>query len=198
MLLVTDDDDTSYDRLHWPLGVRTCIIPRLHLAAKINQISLEQAPYYTAIFPVGDDHTFDTPHWDTIMMAELEKLGGTGIVCPDDKRRADIGEISMISSDIILALGWFSHPSLKHYWADNVVNDIGRHAKCIRYCSDVVIEHHHYSVDARTPHDDTYKYGESFGAEDAQAYQTWRHEKMDADVAIVQKLLRTKKFKIKM
>ena len=192
LVVIDDDDEGTYEGLEFPPGVRTQVIPRLPLAAKNNRIAVAEAPSYRAVIIVGNDQTFDTRHWDTILTAELDRMGGSGIVYPDTKRRRDIGEICLISSDIILALGWFSEPSLKHYWADNVIDDIGRAAGCLKFCPDAVIEHHHYSVDPGTPYDAVYRYGESHGGHDAQAYRAWRQDRMDADVATVRKLLASK------
>ena len=193
MLLITDIDDSSYDGIFWPRNVRTCIIPRLPLSGKLNQIALEQVAHYKALFFVGDDCVFETPGWDSIMMDCLENLGDTGILYADDKRRDDVPEHWLVSSDIILTLGWFSEPSLKHYWTDNVWGDIGRHTGILKLCSDAVIRHRHYQADSTASYDETYRLAEASGTEDAQAYQVWRHDKMDADVAAVQKLLRSKR-----
>ena len=189
MLIVMDDDDPSYEGMEFPPRVRTETIPRMTLAPKNNHAAVKEAPFYRAVIVVGDDHTFDTLHWDRIFLAALDDIGGSGIVYPDDVRRRDNAEISLISSDIITALGWFCLPTLKHYWADNVISDLGRHAGCLRYCPEAVIEHHHYSVDPETPFDATYEYGESFGTADFQAYQAWRRGPMKDDVDTVKKVL---------
>jgi hypothetical protein len=192
LAVIDDDDEATYDGLEYPPGTQVQVIPRKPLAAKINQVAVPLAASYEAIIVVGNDHTFDTPHWDTILLDALDGIGGSGIVYPDDKRRHDNAEISLISSDIIRALGWFCEPTLKHYWAGNVISDIGRHAGCLRYCPEAVIEHHHYSRDPATPFDETYAYGESFGPQDFQAYQEWRRTRMADDVETVKKVLAAK------
>lgn len=192
LVVIDDDDEATYEGLEFPPGVRTQVIPRLCLAAKNNRIALAEAPSYRAVIIVGNDHTFDTPGWDTALLAGLDAMGGSGIVYPDTVRRRDIGEISLISSDIILALGWFCEPSLRHYWADNVIADLGQAAGCYRYCPQAVIAHHHHSVDPETPHDEVYRYGEAFGAADSYAYQAWRRDRMKNDVETVKKVLAAK------
>ena len=193
LLVVIDDDDTAtYDGLEYPPGTMVQVIPRTWLAAKINQVTAVQASRYEAIIIVGNDHTFQAEHWDTAMMARLGRMGGSGIVYPDDKRRTDIGEITLISTDIIGALGWFSHPTLKHYYADNIIADIGRAAHCYEFCPEAVITHHHHSVDPATPYDEVYAYGESFGGRDFHAYQAWRRGGMRDDVETVKKVLAAK------
>lgn len=192
LLLITDDDDNSYVGLNhkdYPQTTR----PRMTLTGKLNAVATEKAPHYKAIMFVGDDHVFLTKGWDTIMMAELEAMGGTGILYPDDKRRNDVPEIWLTSADIIQALGHFAEPTCKHYYLDNTWADIGRHAGCLKLCADVVVEHRHYSTRNGYQYDELYQQTERLGSEDAQAYQAWRHEKMDTDVAKVQKLLRKKR-----
>lgn len=195
MLVITDIDDHSYDGIFWPDRVRTCVIPQQRLVPKLNEIAPEQAPHYKAVFFVGDDCVFETIGWDIIMMTYLRGMGGTGILYADDKRRSDIPEHWLVSSNIIKALGWFAEPSLKHYWTDNVWGDIGSQTGTLKLCSDVVISHHHYQNDYLVPRDETYRLSETSGNEDAQAYQVWRSNKMSADVAAVIELLQQPRMK---
>ncbi len=194
MLVITDLDDRSYDGACWPESVKECAIPRLSLSGKLNQIAREQAPRYDAVMFTGDDHVFQTPRWDSTMMGKLAEMGGSGILYPDDKRRTDLPEIWLVSSDIIMALGYFAEPSCRHYYLDNIWADIGRHTGLLRFCPEVVIQHCHYSVHPEALRDSLYRETEeSHGSADAQAYQIWRHNKMDEDVATVKGLLRKRK-----
>jgi len=193
MLIISDADDDSYDGIEWPERVRTQVMGEwMPYVPKINQVAAEQAPAYKALFAIGDDCVFITPGWDRIMMGALADMGGTGIVYPENHRRNDVPEQWMTSTDIVEALGWFANPALAHYWTDNTWSDIGRAAKCIRFCPDAVVEHHHYSVDPATSRDGIYaSMEELFGARDAAAYQAWRQNQMAADVATVRKLAGT-------
>ena len=194
MLVISDIDDNSYDGIDWPAGVRTRVLPEwMPYVPKINLVARELAPHYKALFAIGDDCEFVTPGWDTIMMKTLEDMGGTGIVYPENHRRQDVPEQWLTSSDIVMALGWFAQPTLKHYYTDNTWSDIGRHAQCIQFCPDAVIRHHHYSVDSETEYDQVYQQTEQLGQADAQAYAVWRRENMDADVAAIRKLLKRQK-----
>jgi hypothetical protein len=93
----------------------------------------------------------------------------------------------------VKALGWFCEPSMQHYYIDNVWADLGRHAGCLRICPDVLFENFHYSLGkSGSGHDKVYSEAEKLGPADQLAYQTWRHERMDSDVAKVKKLLRSK------
>jgi hypothetical protein len=193
MLIISDADDGSYDGIDWPEGVRVQVLPEwMPYVPKINTVALEQAPRYKALFAIGDDCIFETPGWDRILMGELEAMGGTGILYPENHRRNDVPEQWMTSTDIVAALGWFANPALKHYWTDNTWAEIGRRAGCLKFCPDAVVEHRHYSVHKATEYDSIYQQCEQFGTRDAQAFQEWRAGQMNADVAAVKKLLAAK------
>jgi hypothetical protein len=194
MLIISDADDGSYDDIEWPQGVRVRVMPEwMPYVPKINTVAMELAPRYKALFAIGDDCIFETPGWDRILMGELEAMGGTGILYPENHRRNDLPEQWMTSTDITQALGWFANPALSHYYTDNTWAEIGRRSGCLKFCPEAVIRHHHYSADKGTRYDEIYSTTEQqFGARDAQAFQEWRAGQMNADVAAVKKLLAAK------
>ena len=194
MLVITDADDTSYDGVTWPPGVRACVQERLPVLPKVNRQAMNAVARHKALFFVGDDCVFRTLGWDEIMLRELDAMGGTGILYPDDKRRTDIPEHYFVSADIIGALGWFSwpDPAMNMYYIDNIWADIGRRAGCLKLVPEAVIEHRHYSVCEDVPYDEIYQSGEAWGPGDAQAYQAWRRDRMTADVTTVKALLAAK------
>ena len=185
LLLITDDNDSSYVGLGYP----AVVLPQMTLTGKLNAVAVEKAPHYKAVMFVGDDHVFSTEHWDTIMMKELAAMGGTGILYPDDKRRNDIPEIWLTSSDIIMALGHFAEPSCKHYYLDNVWASIGNGAGCLKLVPEVLVEHHHYSTHRDVRYDSVYQKTETFGPADAAAFEAWRSSRMAKEVAAVKELL---------
>ena len=193
MLVISDADDGSYDGIEWPARVSTRVMGEwMPYVPKINTVAVELAPRYKALFAIGDDCMFETPGWDTIMMKTLADMGGTGIVYPENHRRNDVPEQWMTSTDIVQALGWFANPVLSHYYTDNTLADIGQAARCIKFCPDAVIRHHHYSVDPSASRDGIYtSMEELFGARDEAAYKAWRRDQMAADVATVRKVAGT-------
>jgi hypothetical protein len=137
---------------------------------------------------VADDHVFRTPAWDKLMLDALEDLGGSGWVYPDDKRRNDVPEIWMCSSDVVKTLGWFANPAVEHYYLDNSIAELGKRAGLIRWCPQAVIEHLHYSVCKDTERDAVYSETEAaFGEKDLAAWQEWRASKLAHEVAVLRR-----------
>ena len=174
LLFISDGDDDSYKDTDFGGHGHAVLTPREYLIPKMNRTALSMAGDYDAIMSAQDDNIFVTPGWDDIMLKVLEGMGGTGMVYPDDKRRQDIPEIIMISTNIITGLDWFAAPFLNHYYADHVWSDLGRGAGLLRFVPEAVVEHKHYSVSADTPYDSLYHETEDkFGAADLEAYRQW-------------------------
>ena len=122
------------------------------------------------------------------MLAALEDLGGSGWVYPDDKRRNDVPEHWMVSSDVVKALGWFANPVLGHFYIDNSVAELGKRAGLIRYCPEAVIRHEHYSVAKGTRRDRLYSQTEKkFGASDLAAFQAWQGSQLKNEVSVLRR-----------
>jgi hypothetical protein len=187
LILAVDDDDDSYANLH--LGAARVVRgPRKTCPAWSNEIAASLGPGYRAVASLGDDHLPRTPGWDTLMLAALDDMGGTGIVYGDDiGQGANLPTAPVISSDIPAALGWLFLPAARHLFCDNVWLDLGREAECLRYLPDVVIEHLHYSRGA-SPGDQTYEETRGAWTADEAAYQAWRRTSMAADVDKIREL----------
>ena len=162
--------------------------PRRTITPWINYIAGEELDNYRAMCVMGDDDVPVTQGWDQLLLAAVDAMGGIGIAYPEDKRRNDIPEIPVISTDIIRALGWMCLPVLKHFYVDNVWGDLGNGADCIRYCPDVLVEHQHYLVRSDVQRDMTYIQSETHGTRDQRAYMGWRATDMERDIATVRSL----------
>ena len=174
LMFISDDDDDSYKDTDWGNHVHAVLSPREYVVGKMNRTALSFAGSYDAIMFAQDDNLFVTPGWDEIMLSVIESMGGTGMVYPDDRRRNDIPEIIMITSDIITELGWFANPMLNHYYTDHTWSDLGRGAGLLRFAPEAVVEHQHYSVSAETPYDGLYnEIEQKFGVSDREAYAQW-------------------------
>jgi hypothetical protein len=185
LLFITDGDDDSYADMDWGEATHAVLDPRESLTGKLNRTADAYIDSHDAMMFVGDDHVFETPGWDDIMLKMLEtELNGTGMVYPNDMRRADVPEIIMISSDIVKTLGYFAESGQRHYYIDNCWSEVGRRANLIRYCPNAIVKHLHYSVCSETERDKTYIEAENaWGERDLQSYRYWLTNKMPVQVS---------------
>jgi hypothetical protein len=188
LLFITDADDDAYDGMDWGPAVSAVLEPREFLVGKLNKTALAMADVYDVLAWFGDDNVFRTPAWDRIMLATLEDMGGSGWVYADDKRRSDVPEHWMCSSDVVKALGWYANPAMGHFYIDNTIAELGKRAGLIRWCPEAVVEHLHYSVAPQTVRDEVYLSTEDrFGASDLQAFQEYRVNQLPHDVALLRR-----------
>lgn len=181
LILIVDDDDNSYAGV---TDVDKITATRGTLITAVNAAASVLAGHYDALFLAADDLVFVTPGWDTLMLETLAGLGGTGIVFPDGKRRYDVPEHPLISTDWVRELGHFAEPSLAHFYCDNVWAELGKRTGLIRFCPEAVIEHRHYSVDRSVPHDETYREAEdAHGGPDLEAFREWQANRMQYEAA---------------
>ena len=185
LAFVTDpDDQDTYAGVDWGDAACGVLDPRAYLTGKLNKTAEAMADTYSVLMWAGDDCVFRTPGWDRLMLATLDGMGGTGWVYADDKRRHDVPEHWMVSSDIVQELGWFANPALGHFYIDNTIAELGKRSGLIRYCPQAVIEHLHYSVHGGTRKDRLYSQTEKrFGDSDLQAYRQWGTDTMPYEVA---------------
>ena len=140
---------------------------------------------YRALASLSDDHVPRTQGWDRLLLDAIDGMGGTGFAYGDDLgQRENLATSVVVSADIVQALGWFMLPACAHYHVDNAWMDLGRGAGCLAWCPDVVIEHAHPFWGA-VPMDATYESEFARGDADLAAYETWRRDRMAADVATV-------------
>lgn len=151
--------------------------PRLSMAAWTNKVAMTMAGDYRALASIGDDHYPRTDGWDEKLLAALDQRG-PGIAFGDDLNpRNTHGQLMVtapvISSSIVTALGWMCHPGMRHYYIDNVWEDLAKDAGCLYYIPDVVIEHKHYTVTGQAA-DATYSDAMAAWDSDQAAFYAWR------------------------
>ena len=184
LVFVTDPDDGSYEGMDWGGAECAVLEPRQMLSGKLNKTAMSFAGAYPVLMWCADDHVFRTPGWDKLMLQALEDMGGSGWVWPDSRRRSDVPEIWMCSSDVVQALGWFANPALSHYYLDNSIADLGKRSGLYRWCPEAVIEHLHYSVCPETERDVVYRETEgTHGEKDMAAYRDWHASVLPMQVA---------------
>jgi len=204
--VAVDDDDPQLDAyvellepwsrsgyVSWEQG------PRKSLTKWTNWIAKTHVQQYYAIGSFGDDHVPETDNWDTMLLAYLHEIGGTGIVYPEDFRRQDVPEAPIVTTDIIQKLGWVFLPSLHHFYPDNVLADIGSATGTLYFAEDVIVRHDHYLVanpkSPRSLYDNTYREAEYWLGQDEQTYKAWKADRengMASDVRKIRELLRNK------
>jgi hypothetical protein len=171
--------DKPYARLYKDVPCETVVHPAHDAAAttvKSNWAARRYAHEYPAVMWCGDDHTFDTPGWDGILLGALAKMGGTGFVHPATGRDHTLPEVCLISSDIIQALGWIANPVLRHYYIDNTWKALGLAIGRYEYVPDAMVAHHHWSMPpgmARASKDDCYMRSAEWLAGDKIAWWIW-------------------------
>ena len=157
--------------------------PRDGLAGWTNTIAVRRAREFRYLASLGDDMVPRTPGWDAALIRAIDEAGGTGVAYPWSGIREDIGEAFAVSSDIVQALGWMCEPALHHWWVDNVIADLGRGIGVFRYLRAIAVDHLH-AASGQAPADATYaEAGEKIAADKA-AYETWRAERMAADIKL--------------
>ena len=189
LIFAVDDDDPASVAMADAIGdgyqLRSVHGPRDTVAGWTNILALAQAGNYRALASLSDDHVPRTQGWDRLLLDAIDGMGGIGFAYGDDLgQREKLATSVVVSADIVQALGWFMLPACAHYHVDNAWMDLGRGAGCLAWCPDVVIEHAHPFWGA-APMDATYESEFARGDADLAAYETWRRDRMAADVATV-------------
>jgi hypothetical protein len=190
IMFITDgDDQDTYDGMDWGVAHHAVIDPRQYVVSKLNTTAMGFADDFDVLMHTGDDNVFVTEGWDRLMLDRLEEMGGTGWVYPENRRRNDVPEMWLCSSDVVKALGWFLNPALNHFYVDNTVAELGKRSGLIRWCPQAVIEHQHYSISPGVDRDETYRTTEeTFGTADFAAYHEWKSTQMGNEVAVLRRL----------
>ena len=174
-LCADDDDRDTYDGLTVPDYAHWCWGPRAGHGETVNRAAVTLAARYPAVGLAGDDTIPETQDWDALLLAGL---GTPGIAAPVSRNRGRLPEHWFISSSIIRALGWVLEPSMRHYWVDVVLHDLGNDTGCCRYRDDVQLFHDQEPGWVR-PEDDP--------AADLAAYERWQRYRQAADAETIRR-----------
>lgn len=196
LLAAVDADDPTLPQYQAAvLGARvivhTVAQPAGHVGA-INAGAAEALRWKNphAIAKLDDDHRPRTRHWDAMLLAALDSLGGTGIAYGNDLLQgAKLPTAPAMSADIVRALGFMGPPTLTHLYVDDFWRDLGEAAGCLRYVPEVVIEHMHPFA-GKAPMDEGYERVNDPAryAADQAAYRRYLGERLAADAATVRAL----------
>jgi len=168
LLFVVDVDDPELDayrravvQVDDPMigGVMLATATGGTMVKALNEIAVPLARSFAppeALGFMGDDHRPHTPGWDAYYLSALRELG-SGIVYGDDLIQHDfVPTQCAMSSDIVAALGWMAHPTLRHMYVDTLWRDMAKRAGRLRYLPDVVVEHLH-PIRGTAPDDEGYR-----------------------------------------
>ena len=137
----------------------------------------------------NDDFVYRTDGWDEQLIAR-----GPGIAYGNDLcAGVNMPTTSIISREIVEALGWLQLPTLTHLYGDCVWKHIGTEAKCLFYSKDVIIEHCHYFSN-KAVKDETYRRTNSdeMYSRDSEAFKKWKLERASDDVEKIKAVLKNK------
>jgi len=174
--------DFAGQRVFWQSG------PRNTLSGWTNHLASHYQGRAARLASFGDDHVARTQGWDAKLLAAIDGMGGSGFAYPNDLQRPDIPEAVVVSADIVQALGWFCLPELRHWAVDNVWHDLGMGIGRLKFCSDIVVEHMHWSR-GLTPRDYTYRQAGRITGQDLRAYSRWCATRREADIATIKRAL---------
>lgn len=202
LVFAIDEDDPRYGEYY---AIARCVdrpgilqvsfvgmatwLPMVH---KLNECAAAAAgaePGWGGIAFMGDDHLPRTPGWARAYLDALRELG-TGIVYGDDGIQGEkLPTQWAMTSDIVRALGRMVPAPVEHLYCDNAIKDLGEQAGCLRYLSDVLIEHMH-PIAGKAPTDAGYQRvnrPEQY-ARDGAAYRLWKQTQLAMDAGIVRTL----------
>jgi hypothetical protein len=136
-----DDDDTSeYSAEVLEHAERN---PRLRMGGTLNLLAVKYAEEYDYLSFMGDDHRPRTQSWDLRLANMIDE--GPGVAYGNDLLQGqNLPTAVMLSSEIVLAIGYMVPPVLVHMYMDNFWKEIGMGLGQLAYRHDVVIEHMHY------------------------------------------------------
>jgi len=138
---------------------------------------------------INDDQVARTTGWDVRIRRALTT---PGIAYGDDLfQHHALVTCPFISASIVLALGWYAAPFLRHLFIDNVWRDLGADLGVLRYLPDLVFEHLHPFA-GKAEWDATYERGNAQDIVDRDriAYEAWRDGGgREVDVARVRRAL---------
>lgn len=146
-LIETSDDvalvlrcDRCDPRLNEYPQDRIVVGERESLTEIINRV-FQTHPGYKFYSVSNDDFVYRTPHWDSLL---IDCIDDVGIAYGNDNLAGKlIPTTSIISGDIVRALGWLQLPGLIGLYGDNVWAEIGRKLGRLHYIKSVRVEHIH-------------------------------------------------------
>jgi hypothetical protein len=187
LIVGVDDDDPYLDQYLAFSGCKTVVLAdyQRQLVAWLNVLATWYARGYSFLGHIGDDNVPRTVGWDVQVMESLKHHNFCHADDLDPGRPA--GSLSLtifMRSEVIKTLGYMGPPQLQHMYVDPVWFAWGQ-ATSIEFLSDVVIEHMHYTISGKAPHDESYALSTALIPRDCDAYNDYCEdpEGLNADIA---------------
>jgi hypothetical protein len=160
--------------------------PMVH---KLDLAAVAEAGSYYALGFMGDDHMPVTVGWAQRYVETLRELGAGIVYARDDYMDEKLPTHWAMTADIVRALGRMVPARVEHLFCDNAILDLGNAAGCIRYLSDVLIQHRHYG-NGLAPMDKQYQRvnGREQWNRDEAAYLKWKQQQLPTDALTVRAL----------
>ena len=156
MVIRVDEDDpdlASYLSFECP-AIPVIVGQRKDITTMINETFQLYKLDYDFFSVTNDDFFYQTKNWDLILGYATR---GFGIVYGNDGIQGErIPTTSVISANLVHAVGWLQMPDLIGLYGDNVWKDIGQALGCLYYVPEVEITHMH-PLQYREEKDDTFK-----------------------------------------
>lgn len=185
LIACIDFDDPKKLEYQKYFGTEICyVIGKRRPTTQIyNYVANQLMPGFKYYSPSNDDFEYLTAIWDVKLMTNIEEHDGWGISYGDDRIQSEnMCTTSVISGNIVRALGWLQLPSLQHLYGDHVWKVIGRGLGRIYYDTNVIIRHRH-PVDNETKPDAVFERTNSpqMYAVDRDSFDRWfkHHAKKD-------------------
>jgi len=181
---VDQDDPMREDYMGFPCEVVVRDGLQRQLVRWLNLLAIPRARDYAFIGHIGDDNVPRTVGWDVRVM---ESLGRHQFCFGDDLDPGrPAGSLSLtvfMRSKVVEKLGYMGPPQLQHMYVDPVWFAWGQ-ATSIEFLPDVVLEHMHYTIAGKAPHDESYAQSTALIPRDCDAYNEYCEDPggMNADI----------------
>lgn len=198
LLIMLDNDDPQIEEYKELLGIKTAYhVGKQATTTNLFNEAFKMFPDFDYYVLTNDDFVYLTAVWDIKLMGDIKEMEGWGVAYGDDRVAGEkYPSHTMISGNIVRALGWLQLPALKHLCGDWVWGTIGRGVGRLHYDNNVVIQHKH-PFDNKTHPDKIYEQTNSMQmyAIDQEAYKRWAKTQARSDISkIILRIFKEKKF----
>lgn len=197
LLLAVDADDPRL-RVYEAFESENCqiLVHPVHLPMVVKLNDSARYMLGTDDWPcvafMGDDHVPRSVEWAQRYVEELKAMD-TGVVYGNDLVQGPkLCTQWAMTTDIVRTLGRMVPAPVEHMYCDNSIMDLARAAGCLKYLSDVRIEHAH-PVAGRGAWDAGYERVNSRDQyrRDHASYTQWRETRMAEDVRLIKERILT-------